>query len=460
MFSIKVSARCVKVIRHFLLPRPRRLVAPNCLKCNENAGAIPLLGNPLHRFAASLRYNSAHRETATTEGDSMEPDYPFMPQDQPTSKIAPELGLQPETPASPPEPQKFARLRRVFLGPQGLRAGWSVLLFIFLSAIILTALALGIATFAGMKQHAKPTTLSPFPALASEAIKVIAILIAGFVMARIERRRLADYYLAGQHRFTHFLGGLAAGFLALSALVGALAWGHWLHFGPVALSGWRILGFAAIWAIVFILTGLFEEGSFRCYLQFTLTRGINFWWALGIVAALCLSGALRTHADGIGGVYVIALLGLVPCLVLYLKRNARAGFWHAAWATSTFFGFVHTGNNGETWIGIFSAAAIGFVFCVSIWVTGSAWWAIGCHASWDWAETYFYGTADSGLIAKGHLLTTSPAGNAFWSGGTTGPEGSVLILGVLVLLLAALLLIYGRKSALPDPSQAPAQLTS
>jgi membrane protease YdiL (CAAX protease family) len=207
----------------------------------------------------------------------------------------------------------------------------------------------------------------------------------------------------------------------------------------------QIYGYAAAWGVVFLFTGCFEEGSFRCYLQFTLTRGINFWWALGLVAALCLELALRAKGNGVWGVYGIALLGLLPCLYLHLKKRARSAFWFAAWVTSTLFGFIHTSNNGENWIGIFAAALVGFVWCVSVWVTGSAWWAIGCHAAWDWAETYFYGTADSGLVATGHYLTASAAGNPFWSGGADGPEGSLLVLGVILLLLAALLVIYGRK---------------
>jgi hypothetical protein len=126
--------------------------------------------------------------------------------------------------------------------------------------------------------------------------------------------------------------------------------------------------------------------------------------------------------------------------------------------TSTFFGFGHVGNTGENWVGIFAAAFVGFVFCVSVRVTGSAWWAIGCHAAWDWAETYFYGTADSGLVAPGHYLSTTLSGNALWSGGADGPEGSLLILPIVLLLLAALLLIYGHKRpammAAPTPVQA------
>jgi hypothetical protein len=36
-------------------------------------------------------------------------------------------------------------------------------------------------------------------------------------------------------------------------------------------------------------------------------------------------------------------------------------------------------------------------------------------------------------------------GNALWSGGADGPEGSLLVLPIIVLLLVALLAIYGRK---------------
>ena len=115
--------------------------------------------------------------------------------------------------------------------------------------------------------------------------------------------------------------------------------------------------------------------------------------------------------------------------------------------TSTLFGYVHTGNNGENWVGIFAASAIGFVFVVSIHVTGSAWWAIGCHAAWDWAETYFYGAADSGNVATGHYLSVTPAGATLWSGGTDGPEGSVLVLGAILLLLAGLVAMYGRRNS-------------
>jgi hypothetical protein len=274
---------------------------------------------------------------------------------------------------------------------------------------------------------------------------VLALLIAVGVVGLLEGRRIMDYNLTGPRRTQHFFFGLAAGFLALSALIGALAAGGWLHFGPVALSGAAIFRYALLWGCVFLLGACFEEGLCRCYLLFTLTRGINFWWALAIGAYFCTRLAMKPHYNSnVWGVYAVILIGLLPCYVLHRRAAPRSGgFWCAAWVTSAYFGYIHVSNPGETSIGIFAAAFIGFVFCVSVRLTGSAWWAIGCHAGWDWAETYFYGTADSGLSPQGCYLTSSPAGNPLWSGGAVGPEGSVLVLGAILFLLA-LVLVYSR----------------
>jgi membrane protease YdiL (CAAX protease family) len=375
----------------------------------------------------------------------MEPEVQPHPEGVAAEALPNETPLTPEPIDLAPGPQQYRGLRWMFIGDQGLRAGWSVLIFLVLTFLFLVALGSAATVIAHKVLHLKTGNFTPLTGFIQETISFLALLGAAALMALIERRRILDYNLTGPRRLVHFVSGLAAGFAALSALVGALVWGGWLHFGPVALSGAQIFNYAALWGAVFLLTGLFEEGSFRCYLQYTFTRGINFWWALGIVGAICILLLLTSKGNGVWGVYGIAVLGIAPCWMLKVKKVPTARFWQAAWVTSTLFGFIHTGNNGENWIGIFAAAAIGFVFCVSVRLTGSAWWAIGCHAAWDWAETYFYGTADSGLVASGHYLSTTPAGNPLWSGGADGPEGSLLVLGVILLLLAALIALYGRK---------------
>ncbi len=358
--------------------------------------------------------------------------------------------LPAEATSMSPEPPKYRGLRWIFIGDGGLRAGWSVAIFAVFVMLFGNAVSFAIRH---LHLLGKGNNFTPKSAFFGEFGAFVIILAAAALVALIERRSVLDFNLRGPRSPLHFLSGLATGFAALSALIAALAWGGWLHFGPVALSGPNILKFGAMWAAVFVLVGFVEEGMFRCYLQFTLTRGINFWWALGCVGAICLDLVIQGKGNGIWGVYIIAALGLVPCALLHLNKTPGSNFWQAAWVTSTTFGFIHTGNNGENWIGIFAAAAIGFVFCVSVWATGSAWWAIGCHAAWDWSETYFYGAADSGNVATGHYLTTTPAGAAFWSGGADGPEGSVLVIGIVLLLLLAILVLYGRgkRTALAAP---------
>jgi membrane protease YdiL (CAAX protease family) len=335
------------------------------------------------------------------------------------------------------------------IGEQGLRAGWSVLLAVSLYTLVTPVLdTIAVTVYPRLADG----FFSPFTVLISELIPVVAILGIGLLIARVEHRRVVDYNLVDSRRVRHFAGGLAAGFAALSALVAALAAGGWIHFGHAALTSGQALRFGTVWAGAFLLVGLFEEGSFRCYLLFTLTRGVNFWWALATVSGLCLWLLESRDPRGSGGVFVIALLGVVPCWLVHRARAADSSFWQASWATSTAFGYFHTSNNGENAVGIFAAALIGFVFCVSVRVTGSAWWAIGCHAAWDWAETYFYGTPDSGFVAQRHFLTTTPFGNTLWSGGTDGPEGSMLVAPVILLLLALLLAVYGRKRQAAIPA--------
>jgi uncharacterized protein len=373
----------------------------------------------------------------------MEPEIPPpapAPEPLPPTSSGPDTIVpQPEEPEAP-----YRGLKWIFIGPHGLRSGWSALIFLVLLAAFGSAFGF---LFSRLHLIGRRGGFTPSNAFFSELFQVLALVAAAAVVAVIERRSILDYNLRGPRRTIHFLSGLVIGFAALSTLVGSLAWGGWLHFGPATLHGSHILKFALIWGAMFLLVGCMEEGLMRCFLLATLTRGTNFWWAAGTVACTCAIGLVSSKGNGNWGVYIIALLGVVPCLLLHLNRAPSSGFWQASWITSTLFGALHTGNNGESWIGIFAAAFIGFVFCVSVWVTGSAWWAIGCHAAWDWAETYFYGTADSGMVAQGHLFSTSPTGNPLWSGGAVGPEGSLLIIPVVLLILAWLLVVYRRPAA-------------
>lgn len=372
----------------------------------------------------------------------MEPHSPTHTPEPPPSHESP------DTPRfRSPQPSDAPHdLSWVFIGDQGLRAGWAALLFValfYLMVAVLDSLAAAVDPNLTVNDYL-PTTV-----VVAELLPLFALVCAGLFLARIEHRHFLDYNLTGPRPISNFVTGLCAGFCALSLLIGALSLGGWLHLGSTTLTAAQALKYGGVWAVAFLIVGLTEEGSFRCFLQFTLTRGINFWWALGAVSLTCLFLLLKPHTSGAAGAYCIAALGLVPCWLLHRANVEGANFWQAAWVSSTIFGSFHTGNHGETSVGIFAAAFIGFVFCVSVRVTGSAWWAIGCHAAWDWAETFFYGTADSGYAARGHFLSVTASGNPLWSGGADGPEGSLLVLPVSMLLAVFLLLAYKRNPPQP-----------
>jgi membrane protease YdiL (CAAX protease family) len=388
----------------------------------------------------------------------MEPQLPPRTQGAPqgSGDATPERGRRTFSPG----PHREHDLSWVLQGEDGLRSGWAALFFVALYYLFTPVLdVLAVTLYPPLAQG----NFSPLLVFLTEMIPLVAILAAGALLAGIQHRRIIDYNLVDAKGVRHFVVGLVAGFAALSMLVVALAIGGWLRFGPASLHAGPAVLYGGAWACAFLLVGLFEEGSFRCYLLSTLTRGISFWWALATVCTLCLLLVASSDPKGSLGVFLIAALGAAPCWFVHRSGTESSGFWQAAWTTSTAFGYFHTGNNGENWIGIFAASLIGFVFCVSVRVTGSAWWAIGCHAAWDWAETYFYGTPDSGFVAQRHLLSTNPAGNPLLSGGADGPEGSLLVVPVILLLLALLVLLTrrARQNGRTAPlREVPAQLSA
>ncbi len=231
-----------------------------------------------------------------------------------------------------------------------------------------------------------------------EAIFIISIAIPTYIMSRIERRPFLSYGFSGPHKLTRFLWGVLSGFVALCALVGLLALAHLIVFDKAVLSGASIFGYGLAWFVGFLLVGFAEESMIRGYLLFTLARGLNFFWAAILVSIL--------------------------------------------------FGVIHATNPGESPLGLVAAAAIGLVFCFSVWLTGSLWWAVGIHAAWDWSQSYLFGVADSGLRIRGHFLETHSNGDIWLSGGATGPEGSAFCLFIVALVALGLYLAWGRKPAL------------
>ena len=280
------------------------------------------------------------------------------------------------------------RVRWIFVGSKGLRAGWSLLVF--------AALLSPLEVVNGLIRRSYPALftgdIAPAASLPIEALQLFFVVGATVITGRIEGRAVWSYYgLAGRRPIAKLLAGWTGGLACLSLVVGVLLAGGFLVFDGVALPGWPALGYGLIWLLYFLVVGAREEVMYRGYLQATLTRGV--------------------------------------------------GFWPAAVLVSILFGAGHLSNPGETIVGVGGVMVRALFYCLLLRLTGSLWAGIGFHAAWDWAQSYLYGTPQSGHVMQGHLLNSRPVGAPSLSGGGVGPEGSLLwappfVLGMLVFFWA------------------------
>jgi uncharacterized protein len=322
-----------------------------------------------------------------------------------------------EAPTSPARPSFSSH--DIFFGRDGLRAGWSLLVYMTLLFVLAVGSGSLIAKL-GNTLVEPESLLRPKLVVESEGVTLLCVVFATWVMAKIERRPTSSFGLSRQRWLPNFLAGLGWGAAMLSLLILSLRAAGLLIFDARLLFGRSVFHYAAVWLGGFLLVGLLEEYLFRGYLQLTLARGLN-----GI------------------------------CDALHIPRREAIGFWAAAVVLSFGFGLTHKSNAGESPIGLLAAGLIGLVFCLSLWRTGSLWWAIGFHASWDWAQSFLYGVADSGHMVAGHLFATHPAGRPILSGGLTGPEGSILILPILALTTAVIFLTLPHTRSADTSHQDP-----
>ncbi len=338
----------------------------------------------------------------------------LMPPDPGTTPVPP--SSQDALPSAPVQPSPSGSGQGVFIGRFGLRAGWSMAIFVGLVAIIVVLSGFFSVAATGhlkefmaarMQAQAHPQVHAPKPTvpfqpalvIVSDGLSFLGMLGVCWFFSKAEGRRLGVYGI-GSSRRSDFFPGAFWGFVALSGLVLLLRSLHVLYFDERLLTGPAIFVYGAKWLLAFLAVGFSEEYMLRGYLQFTLTRGV---------------------------------IGLAEKIS---PTNARmVAFWMAAVIMSFTFGALHLGNTGENALGLGQVVLIGLIFSYVLWRTGSLWWAIGFHMAWDWAQSFLYGVADSGNLSVGRLFQTHIAGRPLLSGGVDGPEGSILCIPMLLVVV-------------------------
>jgi uncharacterized protein len=294
-----------------------------------------------------------------------------------------------------PDARLKSILRKVFLGADGLRAGWRLLIYLPLTYVLFEAIWALLdripLTARILTSHVRGVMTAPF-SIVTYISSLLAFPLPALIMAKIERRPFGTYGLPLTGAFGKFFWqGVAWGLVAMSVVMVAIYALGGFSFGTIALSGFTVIKYGLLWALACLCVGLAEEFKYHGYTLFTATTGI--------------------------------------------------GFWSSALVLSAIFGAAHLDNLGESWPGVLEVFVFSLLCCFTLRRTGNLWFAIGLHTAWDFAEDFLFSVSDSGLRSTGTLLNSAVHGPRWLTGGAAGPEGSVFTFicwGLSFLLFAKL----------------------
>ena len=225
---------------------------------------------------------------------------------------------------------------------------------------------------------------------------LLAVLAANASVLVVCRARPEDLGVGSRARGRSLAWGAATGLVLMTALIGGLGFMGFVELSGPLLPLPEAVENGAAFALMFVMVAFTEQGLMRGYALVQLSRALSFWPAALILSAL--------------------------------------------------FALGHLGNAAESWIGAVMAGIFGLICAYSFRRSGALWFAIGFHASWDYAQTFLFGVPDSGRVAPGALERATLVGNALWSGGAAGPEGSVFALIAMLALLIVVLRLDWRRA--------------
>ncbi len=266
----------------------------------------------------------------------------------------------------------------IFIGPDGLRAGWRFLLFALAIEAGVFVIEEPGAQFLAGQFGVNPRELSAPALLIGEFIFCLSVFLVTGIFALAEGRRIDSYGLPVEQAFGKFFWkGMLAALLIVLFMGGAMILSGAMVLHGLVLHGSDLPRLALLWFVGNILLGLAEEYTFRGYALQALWRG--------------------------------------------------AGFWPAALVTTAIFAGDHLEKPGENAMDIGMIFFVALILCLSIRKTGSLWWAVGWHAGFDFGQLFLIGTRNGGQTPVGHLFNVTFPGPAWLNGGELGTEASIFM---------------------------------
>ena len=192
---------------------------------------------------------------------------------------------------------------------------------------------------------------------------------------------------------------------------------------PLVIGG-AIFGFAILCAVYFVLWAM----------------GIAHWQGMtgvAIAASAVFMAAISAVGEELimrGGVFRILedSFGTIVALTL----------------SAALFGLLHAFNHGATTVSTVAIALeAGVLLGAAYAATRNLWFPIGLHFGWNFTEGGIFGAAVSGFNTGKGVVSMPLSGSDLLTGGTFGPEASVvsIAVGLLAALLLIVMTIRGRR---------------
>jgi hypothetical protein len=155
--------------------------------------------------------------------------------------------------------------------------------------------------------------------------------------------------------------------------------------------------------------------------SWTSALGNGFKWVL-----LDFLGALGEEIYGRAVILIVAERFLGP-------RGAML-------ISGVMFSGLHFSNPGATWVWLLRLFCQGVLLAYAVFRTGSLGWSVGYHTGWNWVGAPLLGAVGSGYMDEGHIFDFHMHGSIWITGGSVGPEGSILAFLAVSTALGILLL--------------------
>lgn len=274
------------------------------------------------------------------------------------------------------------------------RAGWRLLLQVALVIIFMIPLYYLAALTGGRNLQI----------VAGGAAVTLAVWVAGWML---DKRPIRDFGMQVNSRWWRdCLEGTLMAFFVMSLMVLFLWLMGWIEFSGFGWNRSSERGFVLMFSgyvLTMAVVGFYEELWSRGYQLKNLTEGF------------------------------------------FNGKNRNVAVFMAIAVSSFFFGILHLGNPNATIFGMAVIVLAGVMLALPYVVTGQLGYSVGIHFAWNAAQGALYGLPVSGIRFRQSVLQFEVKGPDVWTGGHFGPEGGLVgVIGVMLIILLSVLVLRYR----------------